>query len=78
MAKDLRGFLEEYEKANPREFCRITKEVDPRYEAAAILTKLEQGAQTAHFALREGQGIVFSGGHQRLLDQEEDRRQHRG
>lgn len=42
MAKDLRGFLAEYEREYPREFCRITKEVDPQYEAAAILTKLER------------------------------------
>ncbi|MBI2997037.1 MAG: UbiD family decarboxylase [Deltaproteobacteria bacterium] len=42
MPKDLRGFLAEYERANPREFCRIKKEVDPKYEVAAILTKLEE------------------------------------
>ncbi len=42
MAKDLRGFLREYEKENPKEFCRIKKEVDPKYEVAAILTKLEE------------------------------------
>lgn len=42
MAKDLRGFLREYEKENPKEFCRIKKEVDPKFEVAAILTKLEE------------------------------------
>ncbi|HZD39070.1 MAG TPA: UbiD family decarboxylase [Terriglobales bacterium] len=42
MARDLRGFLAAYEKANPREFCRIKNEVDPCYEIAAILTKLEE------------------------------------
>ncbi|MFQ5684001.1 MAG: UbiD family decarboxylase [Candidatus Binatia bacterium] len=42
MAKDLRGFLAEYEKKNPKEFCRIKREVDPKYEVAAILTKLEE------------------------------------
>lgn len=41
MPKDLRGFLADYERENPREFCRIKKEVDPKYEVAAILTKLE-------------------------------------
>lgn len=41
MPKDLRGFLADYERENPREFCRIKKEVDPEYEVAAILTKLE-------------------------------------
>ena len=42
MAKDLRGFLTEYERENPKEFCRIKKEVDPEYEVAGILTKLEE------------------------------------
>ncbi|MFQ5916370.1 MAG: UbiD family decarboxylase [Candidatus Binatia bacterium] len=42
MAKDLRGFLAEYEKKNPKEFCRVKREVDPKYEVAAILTKLEE------------------------------------
>jgi UbiD family decarboxylase len=41
MPKDLRGFLADYERENPRDFCRIKKEVDPKYEVAAILTKLE-------------------------------------
>jgi len=39
--KDLRGFLAEYERENPKEFCRIKREVDPKYEVAGILTKLE-------------------------------------
>jgi UbiD family decarboxylase len=42
MGKDLRTFLSEYEKKNPRDFCRVKKSVDPRYEVAAILTKLEE------------------------------------
>ena len=42
MARDLRGFLEDYERDNPKEFSRIKKEVDPRFEIAAILTKLEE------------------------------------
>ena len=40
--KDLRGFLAEYERENPKEFCRITREVDPEFEVAGILTKLEE------------------------------------
>ena len=59
MAKDLRGFLEEYEKANPREFCRITKEVDPRYEAAAILTKLEQARKLPILRYEKVKGSSF-------------------
>ena len=42
MAKDLRGFLASYEKQNPKEFCRIKNVVDPHFEVAAILTKLEE------------------------------------
>ena len=42
MAKDLRSFLAEYEKKNPKEFCRVKREVDPKFEVAAILTKLEE------------------------------------
>src|SRR3989304_57225 len=42
MAKGLRGFLAEYERENPREFCRVKEEGDPRYEVAEILTKLEE------------------------------------
>ncbi len=42
MAKDLRGFLREYEREYPKEFCRIKREVDPQFEVAAILTKLEE------------------------------------
>ena len=42
MTPDLRGFLAAYERENPKEFCRIHREVDPKYEVAAILTKLEE------------------------------------
>ncbi len=59
MAKDLRGFLEEYEKANPREFYRIEKEVDPRYEAAAILTKLEQARKLPILRYEKVKGSSF-------------------
>jgi UbiD family decarboxylase len=41
VSRDLRGFLAEYEKDNPKEFCRIKTQVSPKYEIAAILTKLE-------------------------------------
>lgn len=41
MPRDLRGFLADYEREYPKEFCRVTKEVGPKYEVAAILTKLE-------------------------------------
>ncbi len=59
MAKDLRGFLAEYERENPREFCRIKKEVDPRYEVAAILTKLEEARKLPILFYEKVKGSAF-------------------
>lgn len=59
IAKDLRGFLEEYERAYPREFCRIEKEVDPKYETAAILTKLEQARKLPILRYEKVKGSAF-------------------
>jgi len=42
MGEDFRGFLEEMEKTKEGGFIRIKKEVDTRYEAAAIVKKLEE------------------------------------
>ncbi len=39
--KDLRHFIAECEKKLPKEFIRVTKEVDPRYEVSAIVKKLD-------------------------------------
>lgn len=41
MAKDLHSFLEDYERAFPREVVHIEKEVDVRYGITAIATRLE-------------------------------------
>ncbi len=59
MAKDLRGFLAEYERENPREFCRVKKEVDPRYEVAAILTKLEEARKLPILFYEKVKGSAF-------------------
>ena len=59
IARDLRGFLEEYERAYPREFCRIEKEVDPKYETAAILTKLEQARKLPILLYEKVKGSSF-------------------
>ncbi|MEE8350543.1 MAG: UbiD family decarboxylase, partial [Acidobacteriota bacterium] len=59
MTKDLRGFLEEYERSYPRDFCRIEREVDPRYEAAAILTKLEQARKLPILRYEKIKGTSF-------------------
>lgn len=39
--QDLRSFIKECEKKLPREFVRVKKEVDPRYEITAIIKKLD-------------------------------------
>jgi UbiD family decarboxylase len=57
--KDLRSFLEEYEQAHPKDFCRIQKEVDPRYETAAILTKLEQARKLPILRYEKIKGSSF-------------------
>ena len=42
MAEDFRGFLDAMEETKEDGFIRIKKEVDTRYEVAAIVKKLEQ------------------------------------
>ncbi len=41
MAKDFRSFMQQVRDALPDEFLRIEREVDPRFEATAVLRKLE-------------------------------------
>jgi 2,5-furandicarboxylate decarboxylase 1 len=45
MSEDFRSFLQEMEDSKEGGFIRITREIDPRYELAAIVTKLEQARQ---------------------------------
>ncbi len=59
MAKDLRGFLAEYEKKNPKEFCRVKREVDPKFEVAAILTKLEEARKLPILFYEKVKGSIF-------------------
>ncbi len=42
MGEDFRGFLRQMEETKEGGFVRVRREVDPRYEVAAIVTKLEQ------------------------------------
>ena len=51
MGEDFRGFLNEMEETQEGGFIRIKKAVDRRYEAAAIVKKLEQE--------RKGPLIIF-------------------
>ena len=39
--RDLRHFINECEKKLPKEFVRVSKEVDPKYEISAIVRKLD-------------------------------------
>jgi 2,5-furandicarboxylate decarboxylase 1 len=39
--KDLRTFMAEVEKKLPKEFIKVSKEVDPKYEISAIIKKLD-------------------------------------
>lgn len=45
MSEDFREFLKEVEKTEEGGFKRISKEIDTRYELAAIITKLEEKRQ---------------------------------
>jgi len=45
MAKDLRSFIKQLESQGPEEWIRIKKKVSPKYEATAILFKLEGQAK---------------------------------
>ena len=39
--RDLRDFIRECEKTLPKEFVRVKKEVDPKYEISAVIKKLD-------------------------------------
>ena len=39
--RDLRNFIVECEKELPKEFVRVSREVDPKYEISAIIKKLD-------------------------------------
>ena len=41
MKKDLRTFMADCEKKLPKEFVRVTRQVDPKYEISAVIKKLD-------------------------------------
>lgn len=41
MEKDLRAFIEQLQSQGPEEWVRVTRPVSPKYEATALLFKLE-------------------------------------
>lgn len=46
LGKDFRSFLEEIKENHPSNYIEIDKEISPRYETTAIVTKLEQQRRT--------------------------------
>ena len=42
MAKDLRSYLDELLEKRPKDVVVVEREVDPRYEASAIVEKFER------------------------------------
>jgi len=42
MAKDLRSYLDELLEKRPKDVVVVDREVDPRYEASAIVEKFER------------------------------------
>ena len=59
MQKDLRSFIKQLELQGPDEWVRIKKKVSPKYEATAILFKLEEQARypAVYFEQLEGYSI---------------------
>ncbi|MBW2030206.1 MAG: hypothetical protein JRJ03_12010 [Deltaproteobacteria bacterium] len=50
--KDLRAVLSEFQEKLPREFVRVTREVDPKYEISAIIKKLDRSSPIMKEILR--------------------------
>lgn len=59
MREDFRGFLKEMEETQEGGFLRIQKEVDSRYEAAAIVKKLEQARRVPLIIFENIKGSSF-------------------
>ena len=59
MGEDFRGFLKEMEETQEGGFIRIKKEVDRRYEAAAIVKKLEQARKVPLIIFENIKGKSF-------------------
>ena len=54
--KDLRQFIGECEKRLPREFVRISKEVDPKFEITAIVKKFDLMGKHPLLFFEKGRG----------------------
>lgn len=56
---DLRTFLDAVRRERPSDLLEVTKEVDPRYETCAILTRLEQKQRSPILLFRSVRGSRF-------------------
>lgn len=59
MSKDLRGYLESLRKQRPSDIIDIDREVSPRYETAAILSKLEDKRRSPVLVFHRVAGSPF-------------------
>ena len=59
MVKDLRSFLEKTERITPEEVTRVKREVDPKYEITAIISKLEQQRRVPILIFENVKGTKF-------------------
>src|SRR5690606_3903749 len=59
MTHDLRAFLDAVRKARPADVVEVEREVDPRHETAAIVTKLETHGRTPVLMFRKVRGTTF-------------------
>ena len=52
MSKDLRSYLDELLEKRPKDVVVVDREVDPRYEACAIVEKFERENKFPWFSSR--------------------------
>lgn len=59
MSQDLRSFLDQVRKQRPTDLIEVEREVDPRYETAAILTKFEDKRRSPVLVFKRVSGSPF-------------------
>jgi 2,5-furandicarboxylate decarboxylase 1 len=59
MPKDLRTFIAELENARPGDLIRVSKEVDPHFEASGVAAKLEQQGRLPALLFENVKGADF-------------------
>ncbi|MBI2351309.1 MAG: UbiD family decarboxylase, partial [Deltaproteobacteria bacterium] len=59
MAKDLRTFLAYLEEHMPESLLYVDREIDPRFEASGVLSKLEREGRYPAVVFRKIKGSSF-------------------